>query len=146
MTDVMREVMLHMKAPPTPKVALAEFMTLAPDFAALYGCEAWRMYDIRSKLNTLHNRLKRDGYGVQAAIVASAIYVLKRIAETPDTEPYFDGHALSDHAFCAAMRRLGYDLYRYKDMALEEAREAGLVPVQDGRTVITFLPAKGGDA
>jgi hypothetical protein len=141
--DRLNEVILHMKAPPTPKIAIDSFLKLAPDFARLYGCDASQVYRIRTKLNELQNKLKRRGHGVQCAVVSSAIYVLKRITETGVEKSYHDGHSVSDHAFCSAIRRLGYDLPTYKDQALSEALDAGLIPVMSGGTIITFLPTAG---
>lgn len=98
----------------------------------------------RDALNLLLKPLSVVG-GETASLVQGTIFVLKRIRPElmPDDR---DGHYVTDHAFCAAVRRLGHDMAGLKDKAHAEAIEAGLRPVHADGLIVTFLPALKGAA
>lgn len=80
-------------------------------------------------------------------MVHCVIFTIKRmIPELTQFDHPRTAHLVTDHAFCSAIERLGYDLSGYKDKALEEATAAGLRPVHHGGVIVTFLPAKGAPA
>lgn len=121
--------------------------TLAPALERLRRKPPMAMYSARNALNTLAATMHSQKlYGERLAIVQCVLYTIKRMAATPP-EDDGDNHELSDHAFCAAMRRLGYDIIKFKDQAKAEAIAAGLVPVFGVKAgsvkkhqIFTFLP------
>lgn len=97
---------------------------------------------IRDRLNSLSRSLHKTGKE-QVALVNLAIYVLKRLEFRDKVPDDRCTHVVTDHAFCAATRRLGYDMVSLKDLAMKEAAAAGLRPVMEGGRIVTFLPSRG---
>lgn len=99
----------------------------------------------KPKLFLIRNRLNeffRQNNGYDAKCIAQCLcFILKRIA--PDAlsqKEKTDKHKVSDHAFCMAVLRLGYDLKSLKDSAYKESMEAGLIPIYGPKNILTFLP------
>lgn len=114
---------------------------LVPEFLRIGEMPKARKMIIRNKLNAFMHRYKQGS--TAELITGGVIYIIKRLGEQPlKDEDVTDGHLITDHAFCAAMRRLGYDVEGFKDKALAEAKEAGLIPVYvaAGSKIVTFLP------
>jgi hypothetical protein len=114
---------------------------ILPDLMKLQYAEPREVVRVRNGLGALVSNLKKKNHHKSSALVAASIRVIKEIrAEMFSGEITTDNHTVTDHAFCAAIRRLGYDIEKYKDAAMEEALEHGLIPVMSERHIVTFLP------
>jgi hypothetical protein len=117
---------------------------LLPELMRLERADVREIIRVRNALGQLAADYSRNGHHKAHGLITATIRLIKEIradlftGEIGDCPT--DNHAVTDHAFCAAIRRLGYDIAKYKDHAMEEAIECGLLPVMRENVIVTFLP------
>lgn len=114
---------------------------LLPDLLKVCSAPRWARMVMRNRLNAYMSRYKQGS--TPDLVAGCVVYIIKRVSETPlRDQDVTDNHIMSDHAFCAAMRRLGYDVEAFKDKAMAEATRAGLMPIYvgNGEKIVTFIP------
>lgn len=113
--------------------------SIAYDLAELSTAKSSRLRAIRFKLNNL---LDTTTCPHKKAMIGVTISIIKNInieyAKSAHAEKR-DKHMVSDHAFCAYLRRTGTDVSSMKDIMVDKHREDGLVPIMKNGVIATFL-------